>query len=137
MKEYMKNRRAKRRALVLEMLGDSCARCGSTEELEVNHIDRVQKVVTLSGAGLDRACNKIVEEIKKCELLCIECHKDYTRGQWKRREIPPSYVKHGDVFYHGTARMYNEKNCRCEDCKLAKKYYRNGYISYADQIEVS
>jgi 5-methylcytosine-specific restriction endonuclease McrA len=39
MRTYIKARRKVRRARLIELLGGQCVRCGSTDELEFDHID--------------------------------------------------------------------------------------------------
>jgi len=105
MREY-KNRWAKaRRAEV--MAGKSCVQCGSTERLEVDHIDPAQKeshrIWTWSRERRDA-------ELAKCQILCHECHKIKTAAQ---RKIPE----------HGTVSRYTSKKhkCRCEPCRAANR----------------
>jgi 5-methylcytosine-specific restriction endonuclease McrA len=103
-----------------------CQLCPSVEGLEFDHIDKATKLFTLSGAGLDKAWQKILDELAKCQLLCSECHKiktsimvDHIGGHNKILE---------QDLLHGTARMYTLKGCRCSMCRLAKKRYRNKEI---------
>lgn len=135
MQEYMKNRRMRRRQDLLDLRNNKCEKCGSSESLEFNHIDRSLKLFTLSGSGLDKNWDKILEELKKCELLCKEHHREYTRKQYKEKEILIwNQGKYGE-YIHGTMRRYHEENCRCDLCKLAKKKYRNKEIKYSEIVE--
>lgn len=79
MREYMKARRERRRAELLELLGGACSRCTSEDELHFDHIDSSTRSFTLSGAGLDRSWSAILEEAAKCQLLCETCHRTKTR----------------------------------------------------------
>lgn len=134
MKVYMANRRLKRRQMVFDHLGNRCNRCDSDNELEVNHIDRTKKNFGLSGAGLDKAWAKILEELENCELLCRSCHLDYTASQYKAGKILAWNKGINGEFEHGTARMYQEKKCKCEPCKRAKRVYRTGTIGYNEKV---
>lgn len=136
MREYMRKRRKDRRTKVIDTLGGRCSKCSTTEDLEINHIDRSSKKLTLSGCGLDGKWDVILEELKNCELLCREHHLEYTAQQYALAEIIPwNKDLHGE-FEHGSPRMYNEMNCRCASCKHAKRLYRNHFIGYSDVIEV-
>ena len=137
MKVYMAERRAKRRAKVFDLLGNQCSKCDSVDDLEVNHIDRTKKNFGLSGAGLDKAWAKIEEELKNCELLCRGCHREYTNLQYRSGEIESWNKGIGGEYFHGTTRMYEEKACRCDNCKTAKRLYRNGKASYGEIIVVN
>lgn len=47
MRQYMKRYRDQRRADAIELLGGRCVDCGSTEDLEFDHIDRSEKRFTI------------------------------------------------------------------------------------------
>jgi hypothetical protein len=133
MKQYMAKRRIARRNQLIELLGSICRLCDSTNRLQFDHIDRSIKKFTLSGAGLDKKWQTVLDELAKCQLLCSECHKnktidykDHGGGQNKLAE---------SEFLHGTMRMYDYKKCRCELCRLAKKKYRNKELTiFAQQV---
>ena len=67
----------------------SCEVCGESDHrvLEFNHIDRDKKSFAVSdgvrrGFGIDR----IKEEIKKCQVLCANCHRRKTWVEvWKNQ----------------------------------------------------
>lgn len=130
MAKYMKERRIKRRAILVEMSGGQCEECGSIDSLEFNHIDRSKKLFGLSGKGLDTAWNKILLEWEKCELLCSFHHQIKTKEQYSTGEIAAWRSMKHLPYEHGTMRMYNEKKCRCEACKYAKRLYRNKQIGF-------
>ena len=129
----MKERRNARRQVLIEMSGGKCKNCGSQDSLEFNHIDRKSKSFTLSGAGLDTSWEKIILEWQKTELLCSQCHLEHTRMLYKTQQIN-SWNKNLHPFIHGTVRCYQETKCKCEECKKAKKLYREKKISYTEQI---
>jgi hypothetical protein len=131
---YMKNRRASRRSILINMYGASCRDCKSVEQLEFNHIDRSKKSFTLSGRGLDGNWDIILEELSKCELLCRPCHIVKTKIQYETKQIRQWNDKKSEPLVHGTARSYQEQKCKCNDCKLAKKYYRAKQLSYWQHI---
>ena len=80
--------RAARREKVLDYLGGKCQNCGGTEDLEVDHIDPSTKDPSLKRKGehdtrgfrYTRTWSWIVEELKKCQLLCLKCHQEKTHG---------------------------------------------------------
>ena len=101
-KEYMRVWCAKNRAAY--MAGKSCVQCGSTNSLEVDHVDPEQKVThRIWSWSLQRR----LAELAKCQILCTDCHKVKTRAQ---RPVP----EHGTVSrYSGIAK------CRCDLCRKA------------------
>ena len=133
MKEYMAKRRIKRRQDLIDLSGGVCERCGSPYDLEFNHKDRTVKLFVLSGAGLDKSWNRILEEHSKCELLCRDCHLAYTAKQYADGEIK-AWNKIDEPYVHGTMRCYQETKCKCDKCRLEKRLYRNKQISYLEKI---
>lgn len=131
---YMKERRKTRRNKLIEMFGGCCSECGTTENLEFNHIDRTTRSFVLSGCYLDRPWNKILDEAKKCELLCKAHHVERTREQYATGQIIQHNSKKHLPYEHGTMRMYQEMHCRCDDCKYAKKLYRSKKTTYSEII---
>lgn len=89
--------------------------CGSTEGLEVDHIDRHTKSFTLSDKPT-APWVVIVEELKKCQLLCTPCHLEKSR---LAGDLPPASVC-------GTNSKYTH-GCRCDLCKVAHNTYMREY----------
>lgn len=85
--------------------GKSCVKCGSAQQLELDHIDREQKV---SHRIWSWSAERRNVEIAKCQVLCHDCHLEKTIS-----EI--STANHGD-----TGSMYR-KGCRCDECREAQR----------------
>lgn len=84
------------------ILGGKCSACGGSEQLQIHHKDPAEKSFNPTrGAG--SSWDSVLAELKKCELLCVECHKDVHRNR-----------KHG-------LSMYVHHKCRCETCRLARR----------------
>ena len=89
----------------IQSKGGACAECGSTESLEVDHIDPGLKSMNPRNIwGLNSAARNA--ELAKCQVLCRECHKRKTSAQFTKRQ-------------HGEVGMYNQGGCRCEPCRAA------------------
>ena len=75
----LRKKRSRKEKLV-SLLGGECSRCGYNKclgALEFHHINPSEKSFAISsGVGLNRPYNLLVEEIKKCELICSNCHKE-------------------------------------------------------------
>jgi 5-methylcytosine-specific restriction endonuclease McrA len=99
-RERMRARRAK----LIEMLGGHCVRCGTTDDLEFDHVDPSTKRFTIGG-NLSRPWDVLVQEAKRCQLLCNPCH---------RKKAPEDYPE----TPHGLYR-YADLGCRCEVCRAA------------------
>lgn len=120
MKTYMRERRDIRRNLAYLRLGSCCKVCGSTSNLEFDHIDPSTKEFNISSAkALDGPLERLFSEVDKCQLLCKKHHVEKTNKENSQR------VPHNKIFnpVHGTAVMYARK-CRCDICRKWKRLYR-------------
>ena len=85
-----------------------CRGCGSSENLEMHHIDRTEKeehrIFSWSKARRE-------VELVKCVVLCHSCHRKETNKQVGTRR-PVNHI-------HGTQTEYR-RGCRCEPCRTAK-----------------
>jgi hypothetical protein len=108
--EYRRNRYAARIAMATSLLGGKCMRCGSTDDLEFDHVDPGTKLFEISAEIANLKFSTILDELSKCQLLCKPCHVLKTlddKGQAPARNT------------HGTVSSY--RYCRCELCKEAKR----------------
>jgi len=72
-------RRRKIRLKVISVAGGKCAKCGYNkypEVLEFHHKDTSKKNFNVSSKGHCRSWERVSEEIKKCVLLCANCHRE-------------------------------------------------------------
>ena len=91
-----------------------CSQCGESREaaLDLHHIDPATKNPQLTkksaagqkftGGSMWRSlsCDKIVAELKKCEVLCSNCHRVETRKQsdlLRSKDPRLNYVKNSKV----------------------------------------
>lgn len=101
-RQFQRERLAARKA---EFYRDKCCvRCGSTESLELDHIDRTQKV---SHSVWSWSQVRRDAEIAKCQVLCHNCHWEKTRDDMGWRQV------------HGTPTSYSKYKCRCDLCREA------------------
>lgn len=93
-------------------LGGNCAGCGETHNLQFDHIDPSTKSFNVSRMwGLSK--DKFWSELKKCQLLCEECHK--TKSNEEQR-----------TDKHGTWAMH-KRGCRCNECREFVNAYSREY----------
>ncbi|MFA5961286.1 MAG: hypothetical protein WC848_01215 [Parcubacteria group bacterium] len=82
-REYIKKavskRRKKLREMAIEYGGGKCALCGydrCSDALEFHHANSSEKEFGVSQAGLTRSWERVKSEIKKCILVCANCHRE-------------------------------------------------------------
>lgn len=113
-KAYNLARYHARRKEFLEILGNKCVECGSTNELEFDHIDASTKSFEI-GRMLNVSKARALEELAKCQILCKAHHKEKTE-----READNKQVAHGGG-------LTGKRNCYCDLCAPLKRAYRRQY----------
>ncbi len=83
-RNYMAAYRADRRAWALAELGGKCVRCGTTENLHYDHIDPTTKIKPVT-AMLQASREKFEAEVRKCQLLCFQHHKEKSAVECRER----------------------------------------------------
>lgn len=99
-----------------QLLGGKCARCFTTENLTFDHINPKTKVFNIA-TSLDKSWKVILIELKKCQLLCLQCHG-------KKSAIED---RGGKPLAHGRYSNYQIAKCRCNECKRANADYMKDY----------
>ena len=86
-REYLINAVRKRRKEIrrkaISYMGGRCQRCGydrCMEALECHHLEDSKKDFGISSKGYTRSWDQVVEELKKCVLLCANCHREIHAG---------------------------------------------------------
>lgn len=77
------DRRLELRRKAVEILGGKCLLCGYNrciDALCAHHLNPDEKVFGLSYKGMCRSWEKVLEELKKCVLLCSNCHTEVHDG---------------------------------------------------------
>lgn len=89
-----------------------CAACGSTDQLELDHVEPERKV---SHRIWSWSVERREEELKKCQVLCHDCHSNKTKrdNRWQ--------------LVHGTVTGYHSYGCRCRECVIAHTTASNEY----------
>lgn len=111
MRVYMLKRYYQRRTEAIEYLGEECIDCGTTEELELDHLEPWNKTYDI-GKVWTYSIIKFWAEVEKCTLRCKECHKR-TTSEWRS-------VDHGEG-------LTGKKNCRCDLCGPLKNVYMKNW----------
>lgn len=110
-KTYNIERYHRRRRANIALLGGKCVRCGTTDDLHFDHIDPATKTIEL-GKLWSLPQERILQELKLCQLLCGPCHRAKTAAEQS--------VGHGQG-------MTGKKNCRCKLCAPLKNAWLREY----------
>ena len=82
--QAVKDWRARTKARIVESMGGCCVCCGYNKyfgALECHHIDPSSKLFSFGSVQANSvAWNIIVEELRKCVLVCANCHREVERG---------------------------------------------------------
>jgi hypothetical protein len=97
--ERVKKWRATTKDRMVEAMGGKCQCCGysrTNQALAFHHVDPNEKDMGFGDTRANpKSWLKIVSELKKCILVCHNCHSEIHAGI---RKIPESYEKFNDEF---------------------------------------
>ena len=91
--EHVKNFRQRLKVRLLYVAGDKCAICGYDKcksALEFHHLDPDAKDFTI-GNNTNIATEKALNEIKKCILVCANCHREIHSNLLDTADLTTSY----------------------------------------------
>ena len=81
--EAVSARRRRVKEILVREAGGACRLCGYSRyagALQFHHVDPAEKAFALSSRGLARSLAKAREEVRKCVLLCANCHAEVEAG---------------------------------------------------------
>lgn len=135
--EAVKRWRKNSKKRIIDSMGGCCQICGynrCTYALALHHIDPNEKEIGLGAYRANpRSWNKIVEELRKCVLLCHNCHSEVHEGlvtiEINVKRFDETYADYTDV---DSSEDLNE----CIVCGIMKPT-RNKYCSLVCSGKVS
>jgi hypothetical protein len=77
------DRRRRLKQIVVAEAGGCCALCGydrSSAALQFHHLDPSTKQFEIAGRGFTRSLERVRDEVRKCVLLCANCHAEVEAG---------------------------------------------------------
>lgn len=132
--DYVKTWRISTKKRIIESLGGVCQICGynkSSSALDLHHLDPVKKK-NIIGYYLAHpmAWADIIVEVRKCILLCANCHRELHSGDAK---LPEHYKTFDESFtdYKGTERerKLQEMEHKKTTCPICGKLKYNWLIT--------
>lgn len=129
--EHVKNFRNNRKNQIVYVMGGKCQICGydkSNSALELHHINPDEKEFTFD-KGQNISWEKLQEELKKCILVCANCHREihYENLDFK---LFSSYDE--DKANKITKEIEDLKSHKIFHCKNCGKIISNGAIYCKD-----
>lgn len=112
-RDYDLSRYHRRMTELREALGGRCVECGNENDLQIDHIDPKTKSFNIS-INWGKPKTTLMEELKKCQLLCRSCHKRKSDEEQRKHE-------------HGTWGTYRNRRCRCDECRAFVSAYMREY----------
>jgi hypothetical protein len=109
--DYDQARYQAAKAKLIELLGGKCVRCGSSEDLQFDHVERELKEFAITDRW-NRSPAELQAELAKCQLLCREHHLEKTRSEVG--------VDHGGG-------VSGKRNCPCGPCRARKSEYNRNH----------
>lgn len=115
MKDGKKDWRKKAREYLAISFGGKCTICDydkTIAALDYHHVDPKHKSVELSKAMRNgSAWSKIVEEARKCTIVCCRCHRELHAGVV---ELPENYAKFNEEYVDVIKLKFKEfDECPC------------------------
>lgn len=115
-KEWRKNNKLK----IIESMGGKCVCCGyskSTYAMSLHHINPSEKDISFNKLRSNPiAWNKLVVELRKCVLVCSNCHMEIHEGI---TNIPENCNRFDEKYA-----IVEEKQNKCPVCGELKSIHR-------------
>lgn len=135
--EKVKRWRKRFKNKIVEWMGGGCAVCGYNKcqsSLALHHIDPSKKEISFGSVRANpKNWDKIVSELKKCVLVCHNCHNEIHEGI---TEIPNEYIKFDEVKYGNYIKSFKISQCPiCDkDKDINLKYCSKDCIAKARYV---
>lgn len=123
--EYLKAWRSRTKDRLLEAFGNRCGLCGYARcagALEFHHLDPTSKDFSISSWRHVCAWDKLVVEVRKCVLLCANCHREVHHGLIS----PENAVRFNEDY---AAYTEDKSDTPCPTCGKLKMHLRK-YCSH-------
>lgn len=117
--EAVKKWRKSTKRRMVEAMGGQCQCCGYDKcdaSLDFHHLDPSEKELSLGAVKANPvAWPVIVQELRKCILVCSNCHGEIHHGE---RELPTNFAKFDESFLE--YRHFEQQTNECPVCGKQK-----------------
>ena len=131
--EAVKKWRNKTKDLILRSMGSKCVICEynrSSSALELHHLDKTTKSFSFGGLrARPMAWPVVVEELKKCILVCSNCHREIEAGLIDVSLISSTYDDTQITFnIMQETRNTSLRICTNSNCKKSFRVYNSNQL---------
>jgi hypothetical protein len=126
---YQQERGKSRKKKVIDLMGGKCVKCGYSRNyaaLEFHHLDPSKKEINISGNGIKGSWKRLMEELKKCVLICSNCHREEHNPDMF--SLPESFIELNRIM---NIEMKPTGNCP----KCGTEVFGTKYCSHACSCE--
>jgi hypothetical protein len=117
---------------IVESMGGECCECGyklCVDALDLHHLDPSQKKFTFSGIrARPKSWATIVDELKKCILVCANCHREIEAGiripNKSESTFNTLYETYTPVNQFSRPQYAYKHKVKCHSCNTAFNAYR-------------
>lgn len=105
--------RQRRKQKMVDSMGGCCQICGYNKEggaFDFHHLDPEEKEIAVSNNGRGTSWKRIAAELRKCILLCANCHREVHSGV---SEIPDEYKSFNEDFADEGKEKSGKYTCKC------------------------
>lgn len=134
---YIAGNRKRKKEFAVKLFGGKCQKCGydrCIHSLAFHHVENKENNISILHTA---SWKRYLDELKKCVLICCNCHNELHGNLWKIDEIQRVYIS--DEVYKikiptgRTDRVFNETyNKECAVCRkpFTTKIKHQKYCNY-------
>lgn len=121
------NFRKRRKLNLMKVAGNKCCLCGYDkipDALEFHHIIPEEKKYAISNSGVCHDLELDLAEVKKCILICANCHREVHKNLYTKEELFAKQIFNEDIandLRQAKEKLFEKKEYYCSSC--GKKLY--------------
>lgn len=117
--EYLLKHQHTAKDRIIQTMGGCCQICGynkCVQALDLHHINPEEKDRVISGNLLNNAWTKVCNELKKCILVCANCHREIHAGLHNEKLVSSYNNEIADQFAQMIEKFKTKQNNYCKNC---------------------
>lgn len=125
--------RRRRKQNLLNICGNKCAICGYSKcnaALEFHHLKAEEKLYSIAKNGTCHDLETDIEEIKKCILVCSNCHREIHNNEYSLEELQELQFFDANIIEQLRQEkidLFTQKKYFCKKCnKEITRYSKTG-----------